>query len=124
MKKATISGEVAAVETTTQGTRYLRVLVDFESWQGERWVEAWTVWLPKQGFEQISVKDWIELEGVPTASAYMGKDKETGEDKMRASLAINNPNLIQHKAHDAGAFPGDTLDEDDRLKYGSGMAPF
>lgn len=123
MKKATISGEVAAVETTEKGTRYIAVLVDYESFSGERWIERWTLWLPKQGFEQINIKDWVEVEGIPGASAYMGKDKE-GNDKLKVSYSLNNPNLIQHKAHDAGAFPGDTLDEDDRLKYGTGLAPF
>jgi len=123
MKKATISGEVADVKETEKGTRYMAVLVDFDSFQGERWVERWTVWLPKQGFEQINVKDFVELEGIPGASSYMGKDKE-GNDKIKTSMSLNNPILIQHKAHDAGAFPGDTLDEDDRMKYGTGLAPF
>jgi hypothetical protein len=53
----------------------------------------------------------------------MGKDKE-GNDKIKTSMSLNNPNLVTHKAHDAGAFQGDTLDEDDRLKYGTGLAPF
>jgi len=123
MKKATISGEVADVKETEKGTRYMAVLVDFDSFQGERWVERWTIWLPKQGFEQINVKDFVELEGIPGASSYMGKDKE-GNDKIKTSMSLNNPILIQHKAHDAGAFPGDTLDEDDRMKYGTGLAPF
>jgi hypothetical protein len=123
MKKATISGEVADVKETDKGTRYLAVLVDFESFQGERWVERWTIWLPKEGFEQINLKDWVELEGIPGASAYMGKDKE-GNDKIKTSMSLNNPILIQHVVHDAGAFPGDTLDEDDRMKYGTGLAPF
>lgn len=123
MKKATISGEVADVKETEKGTRYMAVLVDFESFQGERWVERWTVWLPKQGFEQINMKDWVELEGIPGGSSYMGKDKD-GNEKIKTSMSLNNPILIQHKAHDAGAFPGDTLDEDDRLKYGTGLAPF
>jgi hypothetical protein len=123
MKKATISGEVADVKETEKGTRYMAVLVDFDSFQGERWVERWTIWLPKQGFEQINIKDFVELEGIPGASSYMGKDKE-GNDKIKTSMSLNNPILIQHKAHDAGAFPGDTLDEDDRMKYGTGLAPF
>jgi hypothetical protein len=123
MKKATISGEVADVKETEKGTRYMAVLVDFDSFQGERWVERWTIWLPKQGFEQINIKDFVELEGIPGASSYMGKDKE-GNDKIKTSMSLNNPILIQHKAHDAGAFRGDTLDEDDRMKYGTGLAPF
>jgi len=124
MKKAFISGEVADVKTTDKGTRYLSVLVDFDSFQGERWIERWTVWLPSQGFEEIGIKDFIELEGVPGASAYMGKDKETGEDKLRVSMNLNSPILIQHRQHTAGAFTGDSLDEDDRRKYGTGLAPF
>ena len=123
MKSATITGEVADIKETEKGSRYMAVLVDFESFQGERWVERWTVWLPKQGFEGINLKDWVEIVGIPGASSYMGKDKE-GNDKIKTSMSLNNPNLVTHKAHDAGAFQGDTLDEDDRLKYGTGLAPF
>lgn len=124
MKRAVISGEVAEVKQTDKGTRYLAILVDFDSYQGEKWVERWTVWLPQSGFEEIELKDWVELEGIPGASAYMGKDKETGEDKLRASLNLNNPHLVQLVKHSAAAFPGDTQDEDDRRKYGTGLAPF
>jgi hypothetical protein len=123
MKKATISGEVLGIETTVLGTRYLSVLVDYDSFQGERWVERWTVWLGKTGFEELNIKDWVQIEGVPSASGYMGKDKE-GNDKIKASLSLNSPLLITHSVHDAGAFPNDTLDEDDRMKYGTGLAPF
>ncbi len=123
MKKATISGEIAEVKQTDKGTRYWALLVDFDSFQGEKWVERWTVWLPQSGFEDIEIKDWVELEGIPGASAYQGKDKD-GNDKLKVSMNLNSPNLIQVVKHSAAAFPGDTQDEDDRRKYGTGLAPF
>lgn len=121
MKKAIISGEAEAVKTTEGGTRYMRLIVDYMNFRNEKWVEGWTIWLPQTGFDDVAEGDWFELEGIPSASAYMGKDKE-GNDKMKSNLNLNEPTIIQHKKIGIRETV-DSQDADDRRKYGN-EAPF
>jgi hypothetical protein len=121
MAKVIVSGEVDEVKETKTGKVIIQMSEIYPSQLGEQWVRKWSIWMPT-GFNQVRKGDWLEVEGDLSTKAVEWVNKE-GRTINIIDHNLNNPVIVQHKPEQLDT-PRFNDDDDDRRKYGSGLAPF
>jgi hypothetical protein len=121
MAKVTVAGEIEKVKETKTGKIILELIEIYPSQTGEQWVRKWSLWMP-QGFDQVAQDDWLEVEGTLSTKVVEWQNPN-GVTKQIMDHNLNDVRIVQHKPKPAEvrAFNDD---EDDRRKYGTGLAPF
>lgn len=121
MAKVTVAGEVDEVKETSTGKIIIKLGEVYLSQSGENWVRKWSLWMP-QGFAMVGKDDWLEVEGDLSTKVVEWQNRE-GVTKQIIDHNLNNVTIIKHNPVkvETRAFE---IDEDDRRKYGNGLAPF
>lgn len=121
MAKVTVSGDVEAVKETKTGKIIVQIGEVYPSQTGEQWVRKWSLWMPSSFMvSDMAAGDWVEVEGTLSTKVVEWQNA-SGVTKQIIDHNLNEVRVVQHKAQAQTAAP---VDEDDRRKYGSGMAPF
>ena len=119
MAKVIVAGEVDAIKETKTGKPIINLIEEYQSQLGEKWVRKWTLWA---GFDGVLKGDFIEVEGELSTKAVEWTN-DAGQVKQIIDHNLNGVTLIKHVSNFKPE-PVSTVDEDDRRKYGSGLAPF
>lgn len=122
MAKVTVAGEVDEVKETSTGKIIIKLGEVYLSQSGENWVRKWALWMPSSFMrDEIAKDDWLEVEGELSTKVAEWTNKD-GVTKQIIDHNLNNVRIVQHKGQPkAITFE---IDEDDRRKYGNGLAPF
>lgn len=121
MAKVITAGEVEEVKETKTGKVIIQLSEVYSSQMGEQWVRKWSLWMPA-GFDQVRKGDWLEVEGDLSTKVVEWVNRD-GQAKQIIDHNLNQVRIVQIKAAPTGE-PAFNDDEDDRRKYGSGLAPF
>lgn len=124
MAKVIVSGEVDEIKETKTGKIIVRIVETYPSQTGEQWVRKWSLWMPASTMAGDYLKDdWLEVEGDLSTKVVEWTNPTNGAVKQIIDHNLNQVRVVQHKAAqvDTRAFNDD---EDDRRKYGTGLAPF
>jgi hypothetical protein len=122
MAKVTVAGEVDAVKETKTGKHIVNISEVYPSQLGEQWVRKWSLWMPSSFMpDEIKAGDWLEVEG-SLSTKVVEWQNPSGVTKQIIDHNLNDVRIVQHKAQPQEPAPLD--DEDDRRKYGTGLAPF
>jgi hypothetical protein len=71
--------------------------------------------------DEVAKDDWLEVEG-DLSTKVVEWVNTSGVTKQIMDHNLNNVRIVQHKAQ--AQSPAHLDDEDDRRKYGTGLAPF
>jgi hypothetical protein len=118
MAKVTISGDVKDSGDYHAG-KYVNVWEHYVGSDGKERNRLWTLWTT--GDPGIMPGDWLEAEGILSTS--VNEWTKEGVTRQIVNHSLNSVSIIKHNP----VVPiqrESTQDEDDRRKYGSGMAPF
>jgi hypothetical protein len=122
MAKVIVAGEVEEVKQTSTGKIIIKLTEVYPSQTGEQWLRKWALWMPSSFMaDEVAKDDWLEVEG-DLSTKVTEWVNPSGVTKQIIDHNINQVRIVQHKAQAQPAAPLD--DEDDRRKYGSGLAPF
>jgi hypothetical protein len=122
MAKVTVAGEVEVVKETKTAKIIVQIAEQYSSQMGEQWVRKWSLWMPSSFMaDEVKAGDWLEVEGTLSTKVAEWVNPR-GETKQIIDHNLNEVRIVQHKAQ--AQEPVRLDDEDDRRKYGSGMAPF
>ena len=124
MAKVITSGEVDEVKETKTGKIIVRIIENYTSQMGEQWVRKWSLWMdPNTLAGDYAKDDWLEVEGELSTKVVEWTHPTTGAVKQIIDHNLNSVRVVQHKAAQTYT-PAFNDDEDDRRKYGTGLAPF
>lgn len=124
MAKVIVCGEVDEIKETKTGKIIVRIVETYPSQMGEQWVRKWSLWMPETTQAATYLKnDWLEVEGELSTKVAEWTHPTTGAVKQIIDHNLNSVRVVQHKAAPVAGYTS-TDDEDDRRKYGTGLAPF